>query len=393
KEVFTEGLKLYGEERAVQYWQSKREVFFKLYEQKIEAVENTLSSPILSYLSDESRNLTRKSAFEDPDKTLDFLTRLQASKEAELQDLSLKERREILSRQKKPSLEVSASLYKEKPINQEKSGSRWESFEALVQFCENRLWDIIKQENILVTSEKKQRIPLQAERTAEFLLHRHGLEKTPPQPEEMTWLFLRAKYELNRTPEISKELIREWDRDGNFNEDKDGIFAHMIAERLASIEGRLYFEAKKNGLKPPSNIEELAQKELEVHRQQAKELAKTLSQKYSFSTESALECAKNILRYKETHGEKPSENQRGQMAEIQKTLEGREPTYASQGFLSHEIAFFKRREADLLFRSVAQEKISKEIDHTHAQARDSLKIITSHIEQDISRVHQRGFSL
>jgi hypothetical protein len=179
-------------------------------------------------------------AFEDPDKTLDLLTRLQASKEAELQISSLKERSESTSRQDHPSLEASASLYKEQPINQEKTNSRWESFEALVQFCENRLWDIIKQENAPLTLERKQRIPLQAERTAEFLLHRHGLEKTPPQPEEMTQLSLRAKYELKRIPEISRELIREWDRDGNFNEDKDGIFAHMIAERLAFIEGRLY---------------------------------------------------------------------------------------------------------------------------------------------------------
>ena len=393
KEVFTEGLKLYGEEGAVHYWQSKREAFFKLYEKKIEAVESILTSPVLSYLSDDSRNLTRKSAFEDPDKTLDLLTRLQASKEAALQNISLKERSESTSLGDHLSLEASASLYKEQPINQEKTNFRWESFEALVQFCETRLWNIIKQENVPLTLERKQRIPLQAERTAEFLMHRHGLEKTPPQPEEMTHLSLRAKYELKRIPEISRELIREWDRDGNFNEDKDGIFAHMIAERLASIEGRLYFEAKHNGLNPPSNIEEMAQKELEVHRQQAKELAKGVSQKYFLSTESALECAKNILRYKETHGEKPSEDQTSQMAEIQKTLEGRDPIYASQGFLSHEIAFFKRREADLLFRSFAHDKISKEIDHTHAQARDSLKIITSHIEQDISRVHQRGFSL
>jgi hypothetical protein len=393
KDTFTEGLKLYGEEGAVHYWQSKREAFFKLYEQKIAAVESILTSPVLSYLSDDSKNLTRNVAFEDPDKTLDLLTHLRASKEAELQNSSLKERSESASRQDHPSLEVSAALDKEKPINQEKVSSRWESFEALVQFCENRLWDIIKQENAPLTLERKQRIPLQAERTAEFLLHRHGLEKTPLQPQEMTQLSLRAKYELKRIPEISRELIREWDRDGNFNEDKDGIFAHMIAERLAFIEGRLYLEAKRNGLNPPSNIEELAQKELKIHRQEAKELAKGLSQKYFLSENSALECAKNILRYKETHGEKPSEDQMGQMAEIQKTLEGREPRYASQGFLSHEIAFFKRREADLLFRSVAHDKISKEIDHTHAQARDSLKIIASHIEQDISRVHQRGFSL
>jgi hypothetical protein len=80
-------------------------------------------------------------------------------------------------------------------------------------------------------------------------------------------------------------------------------------------------------------------KSSKIHRQEAKELAKGLSQKYFLSENSALECAKNILRYKETHGEKPSEDQTSQMAEIQKTLEGREPIYASQGFSLMKLLF------------------------------------------------------
>ena len=86
KKVFQEGLKRYGESGAIQYWQSKREPFLKLYEQKLEAVEHELKSPLLSYLSDEARDLARKSALEDPDKTLAFLSQVQAAKHAELEE-------------------------------------------------------------------------------------------------------------------------------------------------------------------------------------------------------------------------------------------------------------------------------------------------------------------
>ena len=39
-----------------------------------------------------------------------------------------------------------------------------------------------------------------------------------------------------------------------------GLFAHMIAERQASIEGRLYFEAKQRCQNHPPNIEALAER-------------------------------------------------------------------------------------------------------------------------------------
>jgi len=86
KKVFQEGLKLYGETGAIQYWQSKREPFLKMYEQKLETVEHELKSPLLSYFSDEARDLARKSALDDPDKTLSFLSQVQAAKHAELEE-------------------------------------------------------------------------------------------------------------------------------------------------------------------------------------------------------------------------------------------------------------------------------------------------------------------
>jgi Ti-type conjugative transfer relaxase TraA len=83
KRVFEEGLKNQGEAASIQYWKSKREPYMKIYEQKIEAVETILTSPVLSYLSDDSKVLTRKLAFDDPDKILRFLSHLQEIKKTE----------------------------------------------------------------------------------------------------------------------------------------------------------------------------------------------------------------------------------------------------------------------------------------------------------------------
>lgn len=83
KRVFEEGLKVHGEGPSIQYWNEKREPYMKLYEQKIEQVEKDLESPLLSYMSDESRSLARKAALEDPDRALTFLTQVKASKQDE----------------------------------------------------------------------------------------------------------------------------------------------------------------------------------------------------------------------------------------------------------------------------------------------------------------------
>jgi len=84
KKVFEKGLKLHGDESAIGYWQEKSEPYMRLYEQKLEAVERELHSPLLSYMSDKSRDLARKAAKEDPNRVLEFLKNLQASKQKEL---------------------------------------------------------------------------------------------------------------------------------------------------------------------------------------------------------------------------------------------------------------------------------------------------------------------
>lgn len=88
KRVFAEGLKVHGdptrvEEAAIEYWNEKRGPYMKLYEQKVEQVEKELESPLLSYMSDKSRDLARKAALENPDRALSFLAQVKASKQTE----------------------------------------------------------------------------------------------------------------------------------------------------------------------------------------------------------------------------------------------------------------------------------------------------------------------
>lgn len=88
KRVFKEGLKIHGdhtsvEAGAIQYWNEKREPYMKIYEKKLEAVAVELASPLLNYMSNESRDLAHKAAIEDPDRALSFLAQVKASKQAE----------------------------------------------------------------------------------------------------------------------------------------------------------------------------------------------------------------------------------------------------------------------------------------------------------------------
>jgi ATP-dependent exoDNAse (exonuclease V) alpha subunit len=98
KRVFEKGLNEYGEQESVQYWNEKREPYIRVFEEKIEHVERELQSPFLSYMSDKSRDLARKAAFEDPDRALEFLDSVKASKQAEQreQEKSLQHKQDSL---------------------------------------------------------------------------------------------------------------------------------------------------------------------------------------------------------------------------------------------------------------------------------------------------------
>lgn len=147
----------------------------------------------------------------------------------------------------------------------------------------------------------------------------------------------------------------------------------MIAERLASIEGRLYLKAKQDGTKVSSNIAELAYQELKKHKIHTPKLAEKLSQKFSLSQDEAAHTAKDILRHKEIHGEPPSESQIINMIQIAQKLEMR--GYAStlnNKFNKLEADYLQRHEGDLLFKHMACQKdtsVETHLPHIQAEAK------------------------
>lgn len=266
------------------------------------------------------------------------------------------------------------------------------TYEGIIKACERTLYDYLKSENRSLTPELKDRITLQSEKAATYLLHRHTLKDTEPSQHETKLYLLRAKYELDRIPEIRQEIIKDWDQEGHFDEKKDGLLAHIIAERRTSIEGRLYFEAKSAGKETSSKIPELAEKELAKHQAQIKKMAEKLMKEHSLSKTAALHCAKNILRYKETFGENPSNTQVSHIIKIQKVLEKIENTLHSNEFNRNEQAYLHRKESEFLFWKKAIGNSldkSKELTLTENHIIKSLKMIKTQINCHVSCVYRK----
>jgi len=295
--------------------------------------------------------------------------------------------------------EPTSSPSKESPEKSQKEQIheiKGRSFTGITQDCEHELYNFLKKGNRSITSELKERVILQSEKAANFIFHAHTLKGTNPSQEETRLFLLRAKYEFDRIPEIRLEIMKDWQREDNFDVKKDGFLAHMFAERKASIEGRLFLKAKQKGLTPPPDISDLAEKELKNNRNQTKALAQKLSEKYSLPESISIHCAKDIVRYKEVHGEKPSVDQIASMIRISQELEKKNDTSPSKEMGSHEIEFLHRKEGDLLLRYMASHDkfpTSHELSHIQTQAKTSLDAISPHIAQDLSKLNQREFSL
>ncbi len=271
------------------------------------------------------------------------------------------------------------------------------SFQDIAAYCEKRLHDALARDKKPLTKERTQRFPLQAERIATFLIHAYEHNGPAPTQEEVSFFSLRAKYELNRIPEIRKELIKKWKDKDSFKEN-EGLRAHMIAERLASIEGRLYLKTKQDGTKVPSNIAELAHQKLKKHRAYTPKLAEELSQKYLLSQDIATYSAKDILRYKETHGELPSESQIANIVQIAQKL--RIKDYAStlnKKFNRLEADYLQRYEGDLLFKHMSCQKHTDHdahFFHIQNQSKKSLEILKSEISNEkFIKMNEKEFFL
>lgn len=288
-----------------------------------------------------------------------------------------------------------ATLASQKDDSKNKDHQR--IFEKLTTNCEQQLHAYITKENISLTSKIRERIPLQAERAASFIFYAHIIKGTEPTEKETKLFLLRAKYELDRIHQIKEELTEKWQERGTFDKQKDPLIVHMIAERRVSLEGRLFFEAKQAGHNPLSNIAQQAEKEFNTHKAHTKPLAQKLKDQYSLSETESLECAKNIMRYHEIHGEKPTNTQRAAMAEISRQLGEKHLTPVEKEVGSHNLAYLRRMNGDHMF----QEHCYKER-HAIAQERELMKIQQKaaleaqrqrEVEREALREKDRGFEM
>lgn len=271
-----------------------------------------------------------------------------------------------------------------------------EVFTQIAKRCEKYLYNYIARDNAPMTSERRERIPLQAERAANFIFYAHTLRGAEPSEQETRLYLLRAKYELDRLPQIKEKLTEDWQKRGIFDEKKDPLIIHMIAERRASIEGRLYLEAKQAGLKPSTNIPQWAEAEFKLHRAEAKTLGVKLGVKYSLSAGAASECARNALRYQETHGAKPTDTQMTSMAEIAHQVEEKHPDYLERDVGSHNLAYMRRMNGDSMLRERCyedQHSISIEHEAVKTQEKILLKAQKQKIQQEVLRQKERGFEM
>jgi Ti-type conjugative transfer relaxase TraA len=270
-------------------------------------------------------------------------------------------------------------------------------FEKLTKTCEKYLYDYMARDNVPLTSEKRERIPLQAERAANFIFHAHTLHGTELSEQETRLYLLRAKYELDRIPQIKEKLRENWQERGIFDEKKDPLIIHMIAERRASLEGRLYLEAKQAGLKPSDHIPQWAEKEFKINRVETKALAVKLGSQYSLTTSAAAECAKNALRYQETHGAKPTDTQMTAMAEIAHQIEEKHPDYLEKDVGPHNLAYMRRMNGDDMLRERCyEERGTIAMEHEVVKVREKTLLDVQRqreIQQEISRQKERDFSI
>jgi len=293
---------------------------------------------------------------------------------------------------KKEKTQAETISYRNEDINQSDNPQAARSFKepspqpsnfaTLVQRCEQRLYNLLEKQNMPLTLQRKERIALQAERTATFILHSHGERASLPSEDEIINFSLRAKYELDRLPEIQQDLMDQGE--------KSPYRAYQIADRLATIEGRLIFEARAKGkeaLYPSFD----AKKELARHREELPHLSQELMRRHGLSDIASQRCAQNILRYKEIHGAKPSSEQTGKMAEISRKLEHKDYERLSSDRDIATRAFLRQKEADLFFKHGLVHDISSQLDHAQIQAKRSLELLQRQMAQE--QVHARQMEL
>lgn len=224
------------------------------------------------------------------------------------------------------------------------------SYADLQAKCTQRLLEVYERERgHKPSSEKMAFLKTQAESTTDYLYHAFTLKGQDPTPKEVENYSRVSRYILERIPHLHKELIEKGKSERGY-EKTYALKALIIAERIATIEGRLLLKAQESGNETPKNYRDLAYQEFTQHQINKKGLASDLAKQHKLSKDNAFRLANEVLRYREKYGSSPSNKQTTHMISIVKYIEQRDKELlnSSHNYGLNQRDLLRRKETDQL---------------------------------------------
>jgi hypothetical protein len=92
KAAFEKGLKAQGEEKAIAYWEERKQDFLRPYQENLAKVETELSSPLLSRFTDQWKDQAHTFAQQDPARVLGMLIKVKTREAAHYERIAVEEK-------------------------------------------------------------------------------------------------------------------------------------------------------------------------------------------------------------------------------------------------------------------------------------------------------------
>ncbi len=189
----------------------------------------------------------------------------------------------------------------------------------------------------------------------------------------------RAKYEVERVQDIFKEMMgvnsRKFKSVGELE-------IHMIAERRASIEGRILQEVFQNKREMPQNLESFANIEVKDNMRKQKVLKIEIAKSHNLSDEVASYTSIFMAHHKDMHGKDPTTDQMKIMIHVSQELIYRKQALKLEHCDSREIDYRLIKEGEQLVNiySVSGKSLSfKELQKIQDYSQSSLDLTKQNI--------------
>jgi Ti-type conjugative transfer relaxase TraA len=178
------------------------------------------------------------------------------------------------------------------------------TFDEVSSTLERHLHQLFKEKyKRMPQEEEKDFFQRQATRATEYLHLLREQNQKDPTYDDVKVLSIRARYELNREPEIKENFLEEVDKKRDVIPE-DHLRAQLYAERLARIEGRLFKQEfrDKGEVKDFKEIHLNAKRELSQHLEDQKHLSSQLESERNLSSFVASRVVNLVLRNEESLG-------------------------------------------------------------------------------------------